>query len=454
MHASKLKKIERKGDKKNSPFFEEFLSRIYDRRESSGLHDLLGPMRAVLVQVQTGDALSYLAELYLMTPYRFHAGYANKTHRIYILRNHPVIASEHSERGNPPTPHRNKIASSASPSRNDTRAHTYLPDYIVLEPLSHSYRDRFSSLNSIYPKSEAKLNAKYMGEIYRVNNLNETQKILEGQQFRFLNISTINNHFLCHPSFAFTKISYYTGNIVGYTESDLKDYGALELGTPFTLDAEARKTLEKADAVQKHFGLHNLIHGIDHLATRVLANEREDAILEFLSLSNYYFWGAYTIEDMNSSTNICRNPDIKTELHSPAKVFTANNVPYYANSIVGLPSPTEDFVRNYGKRMHHIAYEVEDGATEDGTKYIDFLVDKLIAADVHFLEQVIGECRDFPDLKQIFSKSSHYSTLVTEYVQRCEGFDGFFTKSNVAYLTHAAGQDEALNPVAPGPVHD
>jgi hypothetical protein len=77
-----------------------------------------------------------------------------------------------------------------------------------------------------------------------------------------------------------------------------------------------------------------------------------------------------------------------------------------------------------------------------------------MSSDIKFLEQIIGECRDFPDLKQIFSKSSLFSVLVTEYVQRCHGFEGFFTKTNVAYLTKAAGLDEALNPVAPGPIHD
>jgi len=35
--------------------------------------------------------------------------------------------------------------------------------------------------------------------------------------------------------------------------------------------------------------------------------------------------------------------------------------------------------------------------------------------------------------------------LITEYVQRCQGYEGFFSKENVAYLTKAAGADEALH---------
>jgi len=32
--------------------------------------------------------------------------------------------------------------------------------------------------------------------------------------------------------------------------------------------------------------------------------------------------------------------------------------------------------------------------------------------------------------------------LITEYVERCHKFKGFFTKQNVASLTEAAGKDE------------
>ena len=46
--------------------------------------------------------------------------------------------------------------------------------------------------------------------------------------------------------------------------------------------------------------------------------------------------------------------------------------------------------------------------------------------------------------EQIFSSASEYSSLIIEYVQRFGGFQGFFTKDNVAELTHAAGEEESL----------
>jgi 4-hydroxyphenylpyruvate dioxygenase-like putative hemolysin len=155
----------------------------------------------------------------------------------------------------------------------------------------------------------------------------------------------------------------------------------------------------------------------------------------------YYFWGAYNIEEMNSSTNVTRCPGITDEKLSPARVFTANNTPSYLNSLVNLPMPTEEFVRNFGRRMHHMAYEVADGEVA-GEKNVDVVVRRLQEQGVPFLAQVVGECTDQPNLKQIFSKSSPHSRLITEYVQRCLGYDGFFTRTNVAALTEAAGHQE------------
>lgn len=107
--------------------------------------------------------------------------------------------------------------------------------------------------------------------------------------------------------------------------------------------------------------------------------------------------------------------------------------------------PTENFVRNYGRRMHHIAIEIADGDHNNEMKNLDFVIEVLREQiKIGFLAKVFGECKDEPDLKQIFSKHSEVSLLITEYVERCHNFDGFFTKNNVAALTEAAGEDEEL----------
>ena len=189
------------------------------------------------------------------------------------------------------------------------------------------------------------------------------------------------------------------------------------------------------------FSCTNLILPIDHLATRVYSQNREVAILEWLSLSSYYYWGSYDIKDQNSSTNVTKSIHYPEEIRSPAKVFTANNTPYFVNHLEKLPSPTETFVRNYGPRLHHVALAVRDGERE-GMENIEFVVSRIQAQGRNFLLDVIGSKQQ--GLKQIFSSASQHSSLIIEYVQRFGDFAGFFARDNVAQLTHAAGVEEEL----------
>ena len=398
---------EPRGDKKNSDFFNEYRLKIYERRTSSGLDQILGEMKGIVVQVENGDAIAYICELYLMGPYRFSAAYQNDTHRIYILTSNPSY-----------------------------------PRLFILEPLTTDYEDEVTMFNRLYPLSSKKPNARYIGEIYHATDVAKAREILESHNIRFNYHHETKNPFYTESEFTFTFPSDFTCNRVGYCDHDINDDEALKLGTPFDLDAATLSKLDQVVAFSQESKLSDLVLGTDHLATRILSGEREDAILEFLTMSNYYFWGAYNISEMNSSTNVNRNGNITDDKNSPAKVFTANNTPSFVNSFENLPMPTEDFVRNYGRRMHHMAYEVLDGNHSAGEKNVDYVVNTLKTEGIAFLAHVVGECKDDPNLKQIFSKHSAYSILITEYVERCHGYDGFFTKSNVAALTAAAGQDE------------
>lgn len=398
-----------KGDKENSDYFKEYKTKIYERRIATGLEQLYGDMCAVVIQVQTGDAINYIKELYTMTPYRYATSYISNTHKIYCLMNTNIS-----------------------------------PALLVLEPLDPNFKDDITRFNKMYPNSRDKFNSRYVGEIYHCKNNKETISILGSQGFRFHDPYITENKFYCSKKIRFTRMSDFTYNSVGYMEGSIFDFDALELGQRFYLTKDQEKLLNDADQVSQDNGTKKLLKGIDHMATRILAGEREDAILEFLCLSKYYFWGAYNIADMNSSTNVNRTPH-GDDIVSPAKVFTANNISFMVNSFKNLPMPTETFVLNYGRRMHHVAYEVVDGDHASGKKNIDYVIDTLQNnTHIEFLAQVFGACTDSPDLKQIFSKHSQYSLLITEYVERCHGFDGFFTKENVAALTEAASLDETL----------
>jgi hypothetical protein len=137
----------------------------------------------------------------------------------------------------------------------------------------------------------------------------------------------------------------------------------------------AEAIAEAAKQTQHRLGINELLLPIDHLATRIYSQNREAAILEYLTLSSYYYWGSYDITDQNSSTNVTKSVHYQNELDCPAKVFTAANHPYFMNRLL-TESPTVAFVRNFGPRLHHIAVAVKDGETAALTN-IDFVVQSL-----------------------------------------------------------------------------
>lgn len=395
-----------KGDKKPSAFFNEYLHKIYDKRKVSGLAQIVGQMAGIVISIDQGDAIDYMVELSMMGPYRFVEARVGETHKVYFMKSRPEY-----------------------------------PRLIIIEPLSPTWEDEVTRWNMMYPLSQKKPNARYVGEIYRAQSVKAAREALEREYIRFVARGDTANPFYCGKHLNFTFLSDYTYNRVGYADIDLDDTEQLQLGDIAQLSAEELGKLEKANQLQVEHNIHDLVLGLDHMATRILSGEREDAILEYLTMVPYYFWGAYNISEMNSSTNVTRHPDLKDEKRSPARVFTANNTPSYLNSFEGLPMPTEDFVRNFGRRMHHMAVAVVDGHMA-GERNVDYVVRELKEMGVKFLAHVVGECKDKPDLKQIFSKSSEYSLLITEYIERCHNYQGFFTKNNVAALTQAAGADE------------
>jgi 4-hydroxyphenylpyruvate dioxygenase-like putative hemolysin len=163
------------------------------------------------------------------------------------------------------------------------------------------------------------------------------------------------------------------------------------------------------------------IKGLDHAATRVRAEERDAAIIEFMELTNYDFTMAIYVEALNSITNVAR--------FSPtdfAMVFTSGISPYVSDTRSG---PTEKFIQNYGTRVHHVAFRTEN---------IEATFEALKDDGMDFLIDLVGS----PDegLKQTFTVPSENTLLVNEYILRYGDFDGFFTKSNVALLTEATAK--------------
>jgi len=392
------------GDKANSAWFNEFLIKLLEDRDRIGLTEMIRQVDAIMINVEPGCSVSYVSELALMTPYHYLVTLESESHWTHILR-------------------------------IDMNS----PDILVREVKCPDYHGIFRSLNEVYPVGAHKPNSRYMGEIFRVTNLHEVVELQKAREIRFFNQDQIRKLEL-PGNMAIVKPSPYTHNIVGYWERPEHDIRVYALGNSLIRD-DINQGYLKAKQIQTSLGLAELILPVDHLATRIYSQNREVAILEYLSISSYYYWGSYDIENQNSSTNVTKSIHYPNERLSPAKVFTAANNPYFVNHLVGLPSPTENFVRNYGPRLHHIALIVADGETA-GQSNIDYVVEAIRANGKDFLLDVIGSKEE--GLKQIFSSASEHSSLIIEYVQRFGDFDGFFTKKNVAGLTEAAGVEENL----------
>jgi hypothetical protein len=394
----------RNGDKQNSDFFEEYLVRLLEERDSIGLTNLVHEIDAIMITVDPGHSIRYIAELALMSPYNYLVTLESENHWTHILR----VDMDH-------------------------------PDFLVREVKDPNIRGIFRSLNEIYPIGSHKPNSRYMGEILRVSDLHGVTQLQQERDFRFFSQDQVRK--LEMPgNLSISKPSPYTHNIIGYIERPEDQLRVYSLGVS-SINSEVQEAFCAAKDLQKKLQIDDLILPIDHLATRIYSQNREVAILEWLSLSSYYYWGSYDIKDQNSSTNVTKNVHYSSELKSPAKVFTANNTPYFVNHLVNLPSPTETFVRNYGPRLHHIAMAVRDGERNE-MENIDMVVSQIASQGKDFLLDVIGSKEE--GLKQIFSSASEHSSLIIEYVQRFGDFDGFFAKDNVAELTHAAGVEEEL----------
>lgn len=205
-----------------------------------------------------------------------------------------------------------------------------------------------------------------------------------------------------------TTPSPYTGLSVGLVERQGRER-SYRLQESVDLDWQFEKPVS---AYLENIGR------LDHTATRVRAEERDEAILEFINLTNYRFEFAIYVKSLNSITNVAR-----LSAQDFAMVFTSGIAPF---SDLETAGPTERFTHNYGPRTHHLAWD---------TEAIDGVFAGLVADGQEFMLDLIGSSDD--GLKQTFSTMSSHTLLVNEYIHRFGDFDGFFTRSNVTLLTEA-----------------
>jgi hypothetical protein len=244
--------------------------------------------------------------------------------------------------------------------------------------------------------------------VFATPDIHNYIRIQKGRGVQFLTPEPVES---ASCSFIQTAPSRFTGNSLGFIEWKDADRSYIPKG------AEAASHLPEKPA----FPFLKNITGLDHTATRVRAQDRTSAILEFLNLTNYHYDFGVHVKSLNSITSVARR-----EAGDFAMVFTSGITPYTTDEESG---PTEKFIRNYGTRVHHMAFR---------TERIETIIAQLKGGGMEFLLDLVGSEEE--GLKQIFSVPSQNTLIINEYIHRYRGFDGFFTRSNVERLTEATGK--------------
>jgi hypothetical protein len=241
--------------------------------------------------------------------------------------------------------------------------------------------------------------------VFNTKNLQDYIAIQKARGVVFLTSQPVESE---SCTFIQTVPSRFTGNSLGFIEWYDTDHVYIPRGgTSIAPDI--------SKPVYRH--LKN-ISVLDHTATRVRAQDRNAAILEFVALTSYHYDFAVHVKSLNSITSVARrNPD------DFSMVFTSGITPFTSEDESG---PTEKFIRNYGTRVHHMAFK---------TDKIEETVAALKNDGMEFLLELVGSENE--GLRQIFSEPSQHTLMVNEYIHRYGSFDGFFTKSNVEKLTEA-----------------
>ncbi|MHC4207408.1 MAG: hypothetical protein ACYSTT_22355 [Planctomycetota bacterium] len=259
-----------------------------------------------------------------------------------------------------------------------------------------------------FPKSGHVPNSRLETFVFETADIEKYVSIQKKRGIEFLTDDIIDSD---NFSFVQTVPSVYTGNSIGLIQWR-RNKGKYASSGSSPLDWQFQKP---DDSAVKN------IKELDHAATRVRAEDRDAAVIEFMNLTNYNFDFAIYVKVFNSITNVARFSS-----RDFAMVFTSGISPYIDDEKSG---PTEKFVHNYGPRVHHMAFRTEQ---------IEQTVSALSSTGMSFLIDLVGSVQE--GLKQIFSSPSENTLLVNEYIHRYGDFDGFFTKSNVTLLTGATAK--------------
>lgn len=345
---------------------QEEVDKLYSEKREAGLVGRVGGLEAVIINVEPHLLLAASEELLRSTGHDFADAFRDPQYATVVLRKEGSCD-------------------------------------LLLRARLHG-RNPFQRWN-LQPKSRDLPNTRLETFVFRTRDIEEFVSIQRSRGVSFLTDDVIDG---LEGSFIQTAPSVYTGNSIGFIKAYGKG-GGYRTQESETVDLE----LTKPD-----LGHLSKINNLDHAATRIRAEDRDAAMLEFISLTDYAFDFGIYVKELNSITSVARERGSDF-----AMVFTSGISPSRSQEVLG---PTEKFVFNYGPRVHHIAFQTED---------IEETCTALLEDGTEFLIGLVGSQEE--GLKQTFTQPSVNTLLVNEYIHRYGGFDGFFTKSNVTLLTEA-----------------
>jgi len=364
--------LQKHKDLKNSDeYLKKEAPRVRAQRRSLGLDGLVGGLQAIVINTEQDLQLSAAEEMLRYTGHNFVEAFQDDKLRTCVLK---------------------------VPGSPEFRS----ADVLIRSRLTDD--NPFEAIN-IAPKSRGLPDTRLETLIFETSDIEKYVSIQKARGIKFLTDDIIHTD---NYSFIQTEPSRFTGNSLGFIQWT-GSIGTYSSSNDQTLDWRPKKP--DLDHLKD-------IKWIDHAATRVKAQYRDAALMEFMNLTNYNFEFAIYVSTLNSITSVAR-----LSHRDFAMVFTSGISPYISDEISG---PTEKFIQNYGTRVHHIAFQTED---------IEKTYQSLVDDKMKFLIELVGSPQE--GLKQTFSEPSRNTLLVNEYIHRYGDFDGFFTRSNVTLLTKA-----------------
>lgn len=352
--------------KNSDEYLKKEVTRILNDRRKLGLNRIVGGLECIIINTEFHHWTQAIKEFLANTGAQYQESFQTHTKEICVLR------------------------------QKDSA------DILIQRRKNSQAENPFTSFN-IFPKSKHLPNTRLETFVYKIKDIENYVEIQKKRGVQFL---TENIHHNESYSFIQTIPSSYTGNSLGFIQWHGKQK---KYSTDNSMITKLKLKKPKNPFLKN-------IKKIDHAATRVKAEYRDAAIIEFMELTNYTFNFAIYVKLFNSITNVAR-----LSQEDFAMVFTSGVTPFINIDVSG---PTEKYIHNYGARTHHLAFQ---------TDKIEETYKSLEQNGMKFLINLIGSPKE--GLKQTFTVPSKTTMLVNEYIHRYGDFDGFFTKSNVSLLT-------------------